>query len=408
MIYSHIGLPWYKQVIDIKWAFYLGLGVKDYQLDMLNLDLSIIVVYFFYFVYFSYSHLKHSPQFNVERTIKRYITNSSFRKSVLMLTEDFYSSFAKTVLDNFNITLMNYTELKRMVLNYETMNKFAVKNTDNESELDEERDESMFSATPNENNIYSNNNRESYATDNQRSSNMSNENNLKSIEDNNNLGNKKNINNYDFKKTNTKSIENNIKAGKSIVDGVKRFFFLSMHTIILCSILVFSINIIGLISIFYSIVAFYYLFKSINFIQGLKFSYPWFIRKVLVIVLFVDIVLQIIYQIPFNIHLKDKPLGDFLDILGFPIIIDYDKIDSTDKKVYINFELLNGLMIKALAFYMISIQSVIFSSKDFKEKYLVNVIKFKKKQSKYSLIYSYAFNNKRIEAMKEVTNNREK
>ena len=104
---------------------------------------------------------------------------------------------------------------------------------------------------------------------------------------------------------------------------------------------------------------------------GEKYYYPKAIKNVLRVIIIIDIGLQILYQIPFFNPETDKKslLLTILNIIGFNRIINYDK--STSDDIEINKEQIALVFCKAITYFFIGIQILIYSTQKFQEYYLV-------------------------------------
>jgi hypothetical protein len=95
----------------------------------------------------------------------------------------------------------------------------------------------------------------------------------------------------------------------------------------------------------------------------------------------------------------------FLKYLGISTLINYDNIIDTNY----NQEKSQGsilLMLKIISYVLVSLQIIIYGSKDFKSFYITFL--FKKKESTYrsSMMYTFLFNNNRIKIMNSSMNYR--
>jgi len=119
-----------------------------------------------------------------------------------------------------------------------------------------------------------------------------------------------------------------------------------------------------------------------NFIKAQQF---------ILVFLVVDICLQIIYQFPFiSIYLpKNGTLVSYIQAIGFSKMLDYDTF-IIDYSV---------ILLKAITLFLITIQLLIYRSKNFKE-FIINYLVIQRNELlKNSVIYSYVFNNRRIKMM---------
>ena len=96
------------------------------------------------------------------------------------------------------------------------------------------------------------------------------------------------------KKTNTQ-----YKQYPTYLLVLQEILFMYMHFFLLIFIIITSIMIAGLVSIVYISISFYYLIKSDALFLGTKYTYPIILKKVLMMVILLDIIFQGIYSTPF-------------------------------------------------------------------------------------------------------------
>ena len=112
-----------------------------------------------------------------------------------------------------------------------------------------------------------------------------------------------------------KNGDNNI-PDSDFIKAFQEFIYLYLHIFFLFFIIIVSIMIPGLISIFYLLICFYYLIHSHYIYLGLKYGYPKQIKKLIKICLIADIALQLVYQIPY-ISSGDNIFDKIFNALGF-------------------------------------------------------------------------------------------
>ena len=180
---------------------------------------------------------------------------------------------------------------------------------------------------------------------------------------------------------------------------LNEILFLSFHNIILIIIIIISMMVSGLLSLSYIIFSLYFILTSNRMYLGEKYLYPKAIKKVLRVIIIIDIALQILYQNPFI----SKETGEknilltILNIIGFNRIINYEKSKKDD--IVINGEQLLLVFCKAITYFFIGIQILIYSTQKFQEYYLIYIVTFKKNLKRKALMNAFRFNNKRIETM---------
>ena len=115
----------------------------------------------------------------------------------------------------------------------------------------------------------------------------------------------------------------------------------------------------------------------------MKYGYPKQIKKLLKICLIVDIIIQLVYQIPFISPGKDTVAYKIFNSLGYTKLLIYDNngdnidLDSSGVIEYIG---------KPLIYFFISLQTIIYNSKDFKSSIHHNCRKSKHRQT---VFYEY-------------------
>ena len=169
---------------------------------------------------------------------------------------------------------------------------------------------------------------------------------------------------------------------------LQKVLYLYFHCFLLILIIMISIMTAGPISCVYFAVSFYYLMKSDCIFLGQEYSYPKAIKRSLRIIVLIDIILQGIYQLPI---FQDESVFaiDIFASLGFVKIINVknDEIQSE-----LQFEIFG----KALIYFLMSIQNLIYNSKTFKLYYLVYLLENKFQTNKTSLVNAFTFNNDRV------------
>lgn len=376
-----LNIPWYDDHIKPEWGFFLSFGVKYYEIKVLITDFIIIILSYYYFEYFSYSDYNRPSDFVIKSAFRRYICKKSFISTINLYHDREYNHIKESISYNFDIEIPSLNEVRTLIKEESPLNK-----NENAPNMDKK-----VSTTSNINsntmNIY-----------------------LKNF----------------FKGTSTESVtesekskkdkdkKDKIKAPKkksdSFIKSTKKVIYMSLHNVVLVLILIIALNDSGIINATYIIFSMYFLYNSKLLLLGEKYSYPRMIKSFLMIYLFVDIFIQVIYQNPINAHIIESKYKDTINIIirsvGINLVVDYEKFSLTNDDM-IKSENLSFIALKALTYFLISIQSVIFASKDFKEFYILRVLKFRRIQHKYSLLYSFVYNNKRIQGMNKVIHNRE-
>ena len=136
----------------------------------------------------------------------------------------------------------------------------------------------------------------------------------------------------------------------------------------------------GLLSLFYIIISLYFLITSSKMYFGQKYFYPKAIKKILRVAIIVDIALQILYQMPqfYRDNSEKTTLDKILDVIGFNKIINYGKgsnvsyDDEEDIQIYTEQMIL--VFCKALTYFFMGIQILIYSSENFQEHYFIYLV----------------------------------
>ncbi len=355
-----LSIPWVQKVFNenntLKYSYFFGLGANKLQIKLLFIEFVLIIVIYLFLEYFSYSIFQ-----DVENLGQNYRGNDKINyftlsqdPNVLRCVQNLsFAQFDKhynCMSFNFDIDLGGYEEFKK---------KFFNKNEDEEEEENKE--------------------------DNEKKNNEN--------EDNNN---NKELNIY-------KKMEKKSKKSKHL-GFLTNLIYLYSHNIILSIIILISMMVGGLISITYIIFSLNFLIKSTYLILGRRYYYPKAIKKVLRILLFVDIFIQLIIQSPLNESFKS--IKTLMKIIGLNVIIDYDKIDPTDTNIDVNKNEFTLTLGKALTFFFMSLQVLIYSSQDFQEFYLSYILTKNDKIRRAGIMSAFLFNNKRIHKMNNSLNRR--
>ena len=123
--------------------------------------------------------------------------------------------------------------------------------------------------------------------------------------------------------------ENNKKNGNSFVPDpdyikdIQEFIYIYLHIFFLLFIIIISIMIPGVISIFYLLICFYYFINSDKIYYGLKYGYPKQIKKLLRICLIFDLIIQLVYQIPYISSNENDIFYKIFNSLGFSKLLIY-------------------------------------------------------------------------------------
>jgi hypothetical protein len=220
---------------------------------------------------------------------------------------------------------------------------------------------------------------------------------------------KKEINNSILKKlakkkdNNKSNLKSDAISSNKCINILKKFCYLSFHNLILILIITLSMLISGFISIIYITISLYFLLTSTKMYLGEHYYYPRAIKVLFRIMILIDILLQIIYQIPL-IHSKkeediETKVYQILGYIGLNKILSFKEDKEGNLEVIIGGEEMALVLAKVVLYLLMSFQLLIYSSRNFIEYYLAYLITKKYNLKKASLMNVFKFNNKRIEEM---------
>ena len=183
----------------------------------------------------------------------------------------------------------------------------------------------------------------------------------------------------------------------------KDFIYLSFHNVILIFIVIISMMISGLFSVFYIIFSLYFLITSTSIYLGNKYLYPRAIKTLLRVIILIDIFAQILYQAPF----LESGISA-LEIIGLKKILSFTKVEDDTSYDYYDVHLATDQLIlvlaKAFTYLVMSFQILVYSSQSFQEYYFSYIITKNHILRRISLMNVFKFNNNRIKAMNKSLN----
>ena len=185
------------------------------------------------------------------------------------------------------------------------------------------------------------------------------------------------------------------------IEVLQKIIYLHFHCFLLILMIMISMMTAGISSAIYFSVCFYYLVKSDSVYLGQEYSYPKAIKKIMRIIVIIDIVIQGIYQTPFFIMKENDIRYKCLSALGFIKVVDLNNNEINAKSKL-------DIYGKALIYFFMSVQHFIFNSKYFKRYYLAYLLENKFKTNKKSLINTFTFNNYRIQKFQKSLSIRQK
>ena len=356
-------IPWYKDYFEYNYGFFYGLGVTEQQVKLICLEFFQIIVIYFYLDLFSYSIYQE--------------TLNKGEKSLQGQKFDFHTLNLNTYVIDY-VQRMPEVEFQEI---RECLECFDFKIGKNHKEflnilnLKEEEEQSM--------------------------------NTMMKDDDDRNKFNFEGIKNSTLKeviyfrmlskelrKSMEKKTNTQYKQYPTIFLVFQEILFMYLHFFLLIFIIITSIMIAGLISIAYISISFYYLIKSDALFLGIKYTYPKVLKKVLMIIILLDIISQATYSIPFFNQKEDSTGYKIFDSIGLIKVVDFSEDDEHES---INIDQSIEVFGKAFIYLLMSLQLLIYESKSFKKYYLVYLLNHKNDSKKSSIINSFTFNNKRVQ-----------
>ena len=345
ILQDNLHIPWYEKRLDIekKYAFFFGLGINRTQMGLLLLEYFLVILEYIYFDFFSFSIYQDAINRGEERTNFKFGKDKLgvFKKNQAQeMDKDLFIQY-RECLKNFNVDIGKdinemigklFTDEKKPDLNLELKN--SGKTLDTLVYFKEE---------------------------------------IKLVE-----------------------FEDNKIPDSEFTKSFQEFIYLYLHIFFLFFIIIISIMVSGLISIFYLIISFVFLVNSHKIYLGIKYSYPKQIKKLLKICLIVDIIIQLIYQIPYISPEEDSILYKIFNTLGYSKLLKY----LENSKIEIASSGLIEIIGKPLIYLIISLQTIIYNSKDFKKYYIIFLLNLKSETDEIGMVNSYIFNNSRINEFK--------
>ena len=374
---SSLNIPWYKRYTTDENGFFFGMGVNSLQISAMWIDYIEIIFIYIYLYYFSYSiyhDVRNKGKANKGIDKINYYNlhlNEKVKECVKNLNTREFKRHHNCMKSNFNIDIGAYEEFRNKILFIKTINS--------QVELKEIKNKnvSVNYNRPNNNFIIS---KDSIALDDQESPLVSALNKAKNL-------------NY------TKKNINNESNNSQLLDIIKKLIYLSSHTVIIIIIMVISMLVPGLLSVFYIIFSLFFLMKSNAMYIGIPYYYPKSIKSLLRFAILIDIGIQMFYQTPYlsPSSKNNSTIYTILNIVGFKKIIDFGnkKADSFS----INTDEVLLVLFKAITYYFISLQILIYSSQDFQEFYLTYLLTKNINLRRITLMNTFKYNNERIEAM---------
>ena len=363
LIKIKVGFPWYKNVLNEKIGFFLGVGVSISQVNLLWLEFIQIVVIFFYLDMFSYSIYQDILNLGEKATNKNKLDFDSL--NLKPSTIDFIKQMNDMQFQQYNECLkcfdMNIGKNHEEFLNFLKIKETGLSRI---SDISENR-----------------RNKKKY--------------NLQELK---NPTLKELI--Y-FRLVNKENTIGNIGIYKPLPKYLlllQEILYMYFHCFVLILIIFLSIMIGRLISIFYATLSLYYLINCELLYLGEKYTYYKSIKKILRTIILIDIIVQGIYQTPFVSPDTDDLSFKIFNSIGFIKVVNFEEIDGKEK---ITIDQSIQVFSKAIIYLLISLQILIYESNHFKKYYLVYLLENKNEFKRHSLINSFKFNNGRVKIFKK-------
>ena len=383
-ISERFNIPIYKYLeINEKKAYFFGLGVSNYQIYLIWMEFIEVVIIYIYLEYFSYSIYYKKNRIGRSKDKLNKIQfknlNLNMKEISLKLSRDEYEEHKKCMKYNFDIDIWSFNDFKDKMKKGEHPSKQlkVLSNILNEGK---------------ENVVLGNNFLEE-------------EKEVNEINDLNIKPDPKSLTQIPKIRTYSMILKRDEeKRTEQYFSALKNFIFLSFHNFILIIIIVISMMISGLISIIYIIYSLAFLIKSTSIYLGKQYSYPRSIKKILRVIILIDITAQIIYQSPYFDSEYIKGWIFLLQNIGLNKILIFQKEEGDNGQIIYNyiilFDKLFLVFAKAFIYLFMSIQILIYSSQTFQEYYLSYIITNNYTLGKKTLMNVFKFNNERLQTMK--------
>ena len=340
-INRYIGIPWVNHLnFNNRWATFLSLGTNRYQVKTLWLDVCIVLLLYFYLEFFSFSLYKEEEDSNELKYIY-FKYNQKFKKLKTISKEE-YNTFLRAMKVSYDIELKPSLKNKNYIC--DDNNEIKEVNLNRVKKYNKDLLKILY--------LFKNNKK------------------------------------YLFIKK-TAKIKGYMKFNN--------FFYISFHYILLSLTLIICILNQGLLVIGYIFFSIFYIYKSHCFLKGRRWSLLYGIYYFMKPYLFLDIIFQFLFQIPFNIYIKNnEKLKDFSNILGLAKISDY----SSTSVVMIK-QAFVMVLLKILSYFLFLIQENLYLSHEFKKFILKYHYKYMQKAYIKGKLHSFLFNNYRVKLMND-------
>ena len=394
VINERLNIPWYKKSKKI--GFFLGLGMTKSQVNLIWMDFIEIVIIYIYLDYFSYSiyqNVQNKGSKNKGISKINYYNlylDKKVHNCVKNMSKTRFEKIHECMKYNLGIDIGTFDNFRNKIL----LESVFSKDNNNLNIIKEENEEEK------KDNNEINKIKDDKITDKEKFDKNSKRKKILNL-----LVPSKKKEESSLKKSKIYEKKEKIKLKmKTFLGNISELSYLSFHNIILIIIVIISMMISGLLSLFYITFSLYFLVTSNKMILGEKYYYPKAIKKILRVAVIADITIQIIYQTPyFSINQKEDEEENFLikilKIIGFNKIINYGTDNNSEKYFEIYNDQLILVIAKAISYFFMGIQILIYSSQDFQEHYLSYIITRREDLRRKSLMNVFRFNNKRIKTM---------
>ena len=339
-IQNYFGLPWSNKINYNRWATFFSLGTNRYQVETLWVDVCTVLFLYFYLEFFSFSLYKNLD----DKDDMRYVCNKYNKKfqKLKTITNNEYNRFLRAMKVSYNIELI--PSKKNVMYIYTDDNEIKEYNFNQVKKYNKQ---------------------------------------LLKIS-------------YMFKKDKRYLLIR--KASKiRTYSKINNFICISFHYIVLTVTLFICLLNQGILAIGYICFSIYYLYKSHCFLKGRRWTLLNGINYFMKPYLFLDIVLQFIFQIPFDVYIKNyEKLKDFNNILGLAKISDYSSSSSGGLMIKDAFFM---AFLKIFTYFLFLIQENLYLSFEFKKFILKYHYKYMQKAYIKGKLHSFLFNNYRVKLM---------
>ena len=390
IVSKRLHIPWYKDAIHSDaWGFFLGLGVgKTLQVNLIYMDFLLISFLYIYLDYFSYAIYQDDDE-NIKDEVNQVMNNSRIGSGEFVVHDNLQK---KTKRKNKFYNLTGKTKLIEAINNLEpkeyTKHKNNLKYTF-DMELDDSFEEFKKIFIPNSDK----NEKEEEKKEEQK------------IEPKPTLMSTLLAKRGSVAKPKIISLQKKKKKFKCL-KAVKKIFYLYLHNFVLTFIILISMMVSGLISSIYITFSLIFLMKSSSLILGKKCDYPKAIKTFMRILILIDIIIQLIAQIPALNFSENTIVNHILKSIGISTIIQFGGENKKVEDFKVKHEEMVLVYAKAFTFFIMSIQVVVYNSDSFQNFYLYYIFTKKDISRKMSLLNVFWFNNNRIEQMNKKLENR--